>query len=188
MMKLMGSKTSPFVRRIRLLLAEERYDFEVVDVFSEKDRPQILSANPIGKVPVFENEGEVLWDSRIITKYILEKQGRALPTWQEELELDLVDGANDTGVILFLVRRHNLDPNWENRFSRLQLERLDRILQRFETKTPRDISSLTGSWLYCLLDWLIFREVKTLEKFPNLQKFHAAQAHLPAVRATDPRL
>ena len=50
-MKLIGSSTSPYVRKVRIVMAEKKLDYNFVleDVWSEQSR--ISEANPLGKVP-----------------------------------------------------------------------------------------------------------------------------------------
>ena len=56
-MKLIGSLTSPFVRKVRVVLAEKKldYKFEVEDVWAADT--QIMQSNPLGKVPCLVMEG-----------------------------------------------------------------------------------------------------------------------------------
>ena len=48
-MKLLGSLTSPYVRKVRVVMAEKKLDFQLVleDVWGSDD---ILRSNPLGKV------------------------------------------------------------------------------------------------------------------------------------------
>lgn len=81
-MKLLGSLTSPFVRKVRVVMAEKKLDYELVleDVWS--DDTQIAAHNPLGKVPclVMDDYGS-LFDSRVIVEYLdtLSPVGRLLP-------------------------------------------------------------------------------------------------------------
>ncbi|MFO0122951.1 MAG: glutathione S-transferase N-terminal domain-containing protein, partial [Inhella sp.] len=56
-MKLIGSTTSPFVRKLRIVLAEKKLDYQLVleDVWGGDD---ILKINPLGKVPCLVMEGQ----------------------------------------------------------------------------------------------------------------------------------
>jgi len=104
-MKLIGSLTSPYVRKVRIVLAEKKldYQFELEDVWA---RDTILAANPLGKVPCLVMEGgEAVFDSRVIVEYVdtLSPVGRLIPergreraevrTWEA-----LADGVLDAGV------------------------------------------------------------------------------------------
>lgn len=66
-MKLIGSLTSPFVRKVRIVLAEKKLDYKFVleDVWAPDTT--IADANPLGKVPCLVMEGgEAIFDSRVI--------------------------------------------------------------------------------------------------------------------------
>ena len=70
-MKLIGSLTSPFVRKARIVLAEKKieYTFELDDPWDEKSR--VPDANPLGKVPVLVLEDDsTLFDSRVIVEFL----------------------------------------------------------------------------------------------------------------------
>ena len=70
-MKLIGSLTSPFVRKVRIVLAEKKieYDFALDSPWTpETNVPNI---NPLGKIPVLLLDDEtVLFDSRVIAEYL----------------------------------------------------------------------------------------------------------------------
>ena len=110
-MKLIGSLTSPYVRKVRIVLAEKKLDFhfELEDVWA---RDSILASNPLGKVPCLVMEGgEAVFDSRVIVEYVdtLSPVGRLIPergreraevrTWEA-----LADGVLDAGVAARLER------------------------------------------------------------------------------------
>jgi len=66
-MKLYGSLTSPYVRKVRVLLKEKNIacEFVVADAWAA-DSP-IPAMNPLGKVPVLvRDDGSVLFDSPLI--------------------------------------------------------------------------------------------------------------------------
>ena len=55
-MKLIGALTSPYVRKVRIVMAEKKLDYqlELEDVWASD---AILEANPLGKVPCLVMEG-----------------------------------------------------------------------------------------------------------------------------------
>ena len=70
-MKLIGSLASPYVRKVRIVMAEKKleYTFVLEDVWSDQTR--IADSNPLGKVPCLIMEGgEALFDSRVIVEYL----------------------------------------------------------------------------------------------------------------------
>ncbi|GAB3500801.1 glutathione S-transferase [Curvibacter fontanus] len=106
-MKLIGSHTSPYVRKVRIVMAEKKleYTFVLEDVWSEQTR--IVDANPLGKIPCLIMEGgEALFDSRVIVEYLdtLSPVGKLIPpvgreraeakTWEA-----LADGVMDAALL-----------------------------------------------------------------------------------------
>jgi glutathione S-transferase len=69
-MKLIGSNTSPYVRKVRIVMAEKKLDYQYVleDVWGNDN---MLKSNPLGKVPCLVVEGvEAIFDSRVIVEYV----------------------------------------------------------------------------------------------------------------------
>ncbi len=106
-MKLIGSVTSPYVRKVRIVMAEKKLDYQFVteDVWS--DQTTIHSANPLGKVPCLIMEGhEAVFDSRVIVEYLdtLSPVGKLIPTGgRERAEVKtweaLADGLLDAALL-----------------------------------------------------------------------------------------
>ena len=69
-MKLLGALTSPYVRKVRIVMAEKKLDYQLLleDVWNSD---AIQKANPLGKVPCLVMEGsEAMFDSRVIVEYL----------------------------------------------------------------------------------------------------------------------
>ena len=106
-MKLIGSHTSPYVRKVRIVMAEKKLDYTFVleDVWSDQTR--IADANPLGKVPCLIMEGgEALFDSRVIVEYLdtLSPVGKLIPpVGRERAEVKtweaLADGVMDAALL-----------------------------------------------------------------------------------------
>lgn len=81
-MKLIGSLTSPYVRKVRVVMAEKKLEHELIldDVWAEDALVQ--AHNPLGKVPclIMDDQG-CLFDSRVIVEYLdtLSPVGRLIP-------------------------------------------------------------------------------------------------------------
>jgi len=116
-MKLIGSLTSPYVRKVRIVMAEKKLDYEFVseDVWSAATT--IAESNPLGKVPCLVMEGsEALYDSRVIVEYLdaLSPVGKLIPgtgreragvkTWEA-----LADGVLDAAILA------RLEATWAGR-------------------------------------------------------------------------
>ena len=70
-MKLIGSYTSPFVRKISILLLEKGITFEFVNELPYNAENGVARYNPLGKVPALgTDEGEDWFDSPIIAEYM----------------------------------------------------------------------------------------------------------------------
>ena len=104
-MKLLGALTSPYVRKVRIVMAEKKLDYQLVleDVWASD---AILKANPLGKVPCLVMEGgEAVFDSRVIVEYLdtLSPVGRLIPaSGRERAEVRtweaLADGVLDASI------------------------------------------------------------------------------------------
>jgi len=112
-MKLFASLTSPYARKIRILLAEKGLPFELVVDSPWEANTRIPALNPLGKVPVLiTDEGEAFFDSPVIAGYLetLGAQPAMLPT--DALEAvrvrqieALADGITDAAVAALLESR-----------------------------------------------------------------------------------
>jgi len=105
-MKLIGSLASPYVRKVRVVMAEKKLDYQFVleDVWAETSA--ISEANPLGKVPCLVMDGgEAVFDSRVIVEYLdlLSPVGKLIPpSGRERVEVRtweaLADGLLDAAI------------------------------------------------------------------------------------------
>ena len=115
-MKLIGSLTSPYVRKVRVVMAEKKLDFQLVleDVWAND---AILKSNPLGKVPCLVMEGgEAVFDSRVIVEYLdtLSPVGKLIPpSGRERTEVRtweaLADGVLDASILA------RMEAHWSGR-------------------------------------------------------------------------
>ena len=69
-MKLIASQTSPYVRKVRIALAEKKIEYALVEATLWPD-PSVSEWNPLGKIPVLVlDDGTALYDSRVIVEYV----------------------------------------------------------------------------------------------------------------------
>ncbi|MFM7330805.1 MAG: glutathione S-transferase C-terminal domain-containing protein [Brachymonas sp.] len=116
-MKLIGAVTSPYARKVRVVMAEKKLDYQFIleDVWAANT--QIMDANPLGKVPCLVMEGgEALFDSRVIVEYLdtLSPVGKLIPTvGRERAETKtweaLADGLCDAAILA------RLEATWAGR-------------------------------------------------------------------------
>ena len=71
MLKLLGSTSSPFVRKIRMMMLEKGIPFELVHTATSDPANGLMDVNPLGKVPALLTEDErAVYDSRVIVEYL----------------------------------------------------------------------------------------------------------------------
>ena len=117
MLKLIGATTSPYVRKVRIVMAEKKLDYAFVQENVWAADTTIAQANPLGKVPCLIMEaGEALFDSRVIVEYldILSPVGRLIPaSGRERAEVKtweaLADGLLDASILA------RLEATWAGR-------------------------------------------------------------------------
>jgi glutathione S-transferase len=70
-LKLIASKTSPYVRKVRIALAEKKIEYQMLEVSPNDPGNPVHDWSPLGKVPVLVlDDGTRLFDSRVIVEYI----------------------------------------------------------------------------------------------------------------------
>ena len=111
-MRLIGSTTSPYVRKVRVVLAEKKLDYQLILENPWLPGSPVAAANPLGKVPCLVMDGqEAVFDSRVIVEYLdtLSPVGRLLPSaGRQRVEVKtweaLADGLLDAAVAVRLER------------------------------------------------------------------------------------
>ncbi|NMG75395.1 glutathione S-transferase [Aromatoleum diolicum] len=140
-MKLFASLTSPYARKIRIILAEKRLPFELVVDSPWEGNTRIPSINPLGKVPALVTENdEVFFDSPVIAGYLetLDATPRLVPNDPldavrvRQLEA-LADGVTDAAVTALLESRRPDGQRSELEMDR-QMEKIDRGLDELERR------------------------------------------------------
>ena len=188
-MKLIGSLTSPYVRKVRVVLAEKKLDYQFVleDVWGND---HILASNPLGKVPCLVMEGgEAIFDSRVIVEYVdtLSPVGKLIPpSGRERVEVRtweaLADGLLDASILA------RMELNWSGRtpeqrcgaWVERQMSRVHAALKAMSHglgDKPHCVGiylSLADIATGCALSYLDFRypEIDWRTPYPNLQRLH----------------
>lgn len=189
-MKLIGSTTSPYVRRVRLLLADRHYDFVNLDIYGE-GRAELRRINPALKIPLLQDDGQSIFDSRVIARYLSGKYGQPPLTWEQENLLTLIDAANDSVVTLLLSKRSGLDIDQDILFYNLQHERIRMSLKELARRVGQgefNAWSYPAICLYCLIDWSDFRNILDFSGLETLLDFRSRNRNQTMVKETDPRL
>ncbi|OZH56017.1 glutathione S-transferase [Hydrocoleum sp. CS-953] len=134
---------SHFARKIRILLAEKKLDYELKEVNLKNKPAEFLKISPIGSVPVFvEEDGTIIWDSTLIAEYLDETypEPNFYPTHPKaKLECrkweDLGDNLGDSVTNLWKL---NLTNNFAPPEYRTRLETaINRLLTVFEQQLAK---------------------------------------------------
>jgi glutathione S-transferase len=189
-MKLIGSLSSPYVRKVRVVMAEKKLDFDFVseDVWSAQTT--IGESNPLGKVPCLVMEGaEALFDSRVIVEYLdtLSPVGKLIPaSGRERSEVKtweaLADGLLDAAILA------RLEATWGGRTEAQRSQAwIDRQLGKIDASLiamSRGLGekpycsgihlSLADIAVGCAVGYLDFRfpDIQWRTGYPNLLRLH----------------
>ena len=203
-MKLIGAITSPYVRKVRAVMAEKKLDYNFVleDVWATTTT--IHDANPLGKVPCLIMEGgEAIFDSRVIVEYLdtLSPVGKLIPALgRERAEVKtweaLADGLLDASILA------RLEKTWAGRKER---ERSQAWIDRQMLKVHASLKSMSQGLaekpycvgihltladiaVGCALGYLDFRfpEIDWRGSNPNLAKLQDKLMLRPSFADTKP--
>lgn len=205
-MQLIGSLTSPYVRKVRVVLAEKKLDYRLTLENVWADDSRIQDYNPLGKVPCLVLDGgEALFDSRVIVEYIdtLSPVGKLLPaagreraeakTWEA-----LADGLLDAALAARMERTWDKRAEHERSqaFIDRQMGKIVAALGAMERGLGDKPHCLGGAHLsladiavVCALDYLDFRFADWAwhEAHPALVRLQAKLAQRPSFADTLPR-
>jgi len=204
-MRLIGSPTSPYVRKVRVVLAEKKLDYQLVLENPWLPGSSVAAANPLGKVPCLVMEGqEAVFDSRVIVEYLdtLSPVGRLLPSaGRQRVEVKtweaLADGLLDAGVAARLER------TWAGR---AESERCQAWIDRQLSKVDAALAAMSAGlgdkpWcssgaqlsladvaVGCALGWLDFRfpEIGWRSRHTNLAQLMSKLMQRPSFADTVP--
>jgi glutathione S-transferase len=206
-MKLIGSPTSPYVRKVRIVLAEKRLDCKLVmdDPWSSE---AVTKINPLGKVPCLVLDGQdtitgAVFDSRVIVEYLdtLSPVGRLMPpSGRERVEVRtweaLADGLLDAAILARLENHWGgrteaqRSPAWVQR----QMDKVEASLHAMERGLgERPFCSgihfsLADVAVGCALGYLDFRfpALDWRSGHPQLERLHAKLEKRPSFLDTLP--
>lgn len=201
-MKLIGSATSPYVRKVRIVMAEKKLDYQLImeDVWAANST--ITASNPLGKVPCLVMEGgEAVFDSRVIVEYLdtLSPVGKLIPpqgreraevkTWEA-----LADGVLDAALLA------RLEATWAGRSAaqrcdawiERQMSKIDAALKAMSTGLGDKAFcsgihfSLSDVAVGCALGYLDFRfpEVNWRDSHANLARLQEKLVQRPSFAET----
>jgi glutathione S-transferase len=200
-MQLIGSLTSPFVRKVRIVAAEKFIEYELVIDTPWSEETRVPEFNPLGKVPVWIMEdGKTLFDSRVIVEYLehvspvghlLPKDARpriAVKRWEA-----LADGVSDAAALVFVERKRAADKQDQEWIQR-QMAKIKAGLKMMSEDLGNqnwctgEFFCLADVAVGCALGYLEFRfpEIDWRRAHPNLSELFDRMMQRPAFKETVP--
>lgn len=168
-MKLVYAPTSPFVRKVRVVLAEtgQAEDVELLRVATTpvSTPEEVAAANPTGKIPaLIRGDGPAIYDSRVICQYLNDRAGGGLypdaSRWEVMTLEATADAIMDAAVLITYERRirppQYVYPEWEE-------AQWQKVARAVKTVNDRWMSHLAGPLTIghiavgCALGYLDFR-------------------------------
>ncbi|WP_151636771.1 glutathione S-transferase C-terminal domain-containing protein [Noviherbaspirillum aerium] len=185
-MKLIGSIASPYVRKVRVVMAEKKLDYELILENVWAPDTKIMQSNPLGKVPCLVMEdGGAMFDSRVIVEYLdtLTPVCKLIPpNGRERAEVKcweaLADGVLDAAVAVRLERTLRPQEQQSEEWVKRQMDKVHAGLKAMSAGL-KDTPFCTGTHysladvaVGCALGWLSFRfpEIDWRGDYPNLVK------------------
>jgi glutathione S-transferase len=200
-MKLIGTPTSPYTRKTRVVLAEKRIDYELVIDPPYDASSQVPAYNPLGKVPVLVlDDNTTIFDSRVIVEYLdnaspvmklIPEDTR--PRIQARRWEALADGCTDATVAIVMERRRPVELQYDDWVAR-QGDKIDRALQVMSEELAGkswccgDFFNLSDIAVGCCLGFIDLRlpDLGWRTAYPNLAKLSEKLAQRPSFRDTAP--
>lgn len=202
-MKLIGSLASPYVRKVRVVMAEKKLDYELVLENVWAPDSTILQSNPLGKVPcLIMEDGGAMFDSRVIVEYLdtLTPVGKLIPpNGRERAEVKcweaLADGVLDAAVLVRLERTLRPEAQQSQEWINRQMDKVTAGLKAMSSglkDTPfcaGNHYTLADVAVGCVLGWLVFRfpEIDWRNDHPNLSKLFDKLSERPSFKDTMPQ-
>ncbi|MEL7099439.1 MAG: glutathione S-transferase [Pseudomonadota bacterium] len=168
-MKLLMAGPSPFVRMVRVLLAETGQNdaVELVNVVAAPGgtAPELAAANPLGKIPALVRpDGPTLYDSRVICRFLDDRAGAGLYPARDPwttLTLEATGhGLMEAAVAIIYERRFRPEDKVSEDWINAQWEKVSRTLGVLEARWmghlagPLDVGQIAVG---CALGYLDFR-------------------------------
>ena len=201
-MKLIGSLTSPYVRKTRIVLAEKKIDYDFVLESPWVEGNAVVKYNPLGKVPVLVlDDDSTLFDSRVIVEYLdnMTPNNKLLPaSGRERISVKrweaLADGICDAAAAAFLEAKRPKklqDASWIERQRGKVAAGLEALSEEVG-ESPwcfGNSMSLADIAVGAALGYLVFRfgDIDWQTTHPNLGKLYEKLMQRPSFQETIPQ-
>jgi glutathione S-transferase len=200
-MKLIGTLTSPYTRKVRVVFTEKRIDYDFEAHSPSEPGTRVPEFNPLGKVPVLVlDDGTTIFDSRVIVEYLdgVSPVARLIPeTSRQRIQVRrweaLADGILDAAVLTMQEGRR---PK-----AKQSMEWIERQMGKVDSALKHAAGDLEDRpWCYdegfsladialgCALGYLDFRfpAIPWRTAYPNLERHAEKLFKRPSFEASIP--
>jgi len=201
--RLFGTETSPYVRRVRIVASELGVDVEMIDTKTDEGQAAVRAVTPIWKVPAAEFDrgdgGQIVFDSAVITGRLMQLHGPGplAPFDPRDIEqrnlLSVIDGALDSLINVFYLRKDGVDAGDVDYVGK-QEQRAASACSWLEARVVGN--ALTNAAALTIADialgttvgWMLFRETYPIDRHPALMRCYEAMVNRPSFQGTRPPL
>lgn len=200
-MKLIMTPTSPFARKVRIVLAEKRIEYDQVVDSPWEAGTHVPDYNPLGMVPVLVLDDEhTLFDSRVIVEHLdtvspvsqlIPKDSRqrlAVRRWEA-----LADGVSDAAAAIFVEKKRpesQQSPEWIVRQEQKVFRGLEAMAEELGDKNwcTGEFFNLSDIAMGCALGYLDLRfpEIEWRKAHPVLARLADKLSQRPSFKETLP--
>lgn len=194
--ELFGTATSPYVRRVRIVLHELGRPYQLVDTSEPAGQALMRDLNPLWKVPTLRLDGRVLFDSTVILRQLLKTFGHASLAVHDADNVEVgqvltvTDGALDALINAFYLKKEGVSD--QTPYLQKQAARARAALEWLESEVHGPWLARTHRFglpeigLITALDWMIFRKAYPVDRHPRLVEFLKQHQGRQSVISTAP--
>ena len=179
--QLLGTVTSPYVRRVRAVAHALSLPVDLVDTFTDEGQARLRAMHPLWKVPAAKVAGQVVYDSRVIVDLLVRQHGGEVlspiePTDVETLNvLTVIDGALDALINVFYLTRDGVAAA-DGTYVAKQVDRAAAAMTWLEARvddvwvSPHRRFGIPEIALCTAMGWMAFRDTYEIADHPALMR------------------
>ena len=173
MPKLLYASASPYSAKVRMAALYAGVDIEAVPTKTDEEPTVLISANPLGKIPVLVlDDGRAVYDSAAIVQYLNRVSKNALLPRNADKRTDaeileaLADGICDSALAMVYERRHRPEEKVHQPWLDKQWSKIARALDHLNANPPKLPKKITAGHiaLRAALGYLALRFAGKWEK------------------------
>jgi glutathione S-transferase len=197
-MHLFINTTSPFVRPVRIAIAEKglesRVKTEIVDPWGDPE--EFIAANPAGRVPTLvTDDGTAIAEASLILRYLdlIAPEPALVPADDAETTLAtaaLAIGATEAATAVIIGRKSSEGFD-RDMVGTKRFRTMADTFRRLNAAPPKDFAErvdLGNITAMTAIDYILFRftDRNWLAELPTLEAWHRRQQDRPSLRSTYP--